>query len=92
MKASFVATEIIALLSCLGMLLAQINLPRITTVNPMTAEVGDVITAAGENLDKNNVAARKPRWSRPPRPIRPRSARYSRRTTKGSSPTPTAAP
>jgi len=27
-----------------------------TTVNPTTAKVGDVVTAAGENLDKDNVA------------------------------------
>jgi hypothetical protein len=27
-----------------------------TTVDPMTAKAGDVVTAAGENLDKNNVA------------------------------------
>ena len=56
MRLSFVAAGVIALLACLWMLSAQTSFPRITTVNPMTAKVGDLITAAGENLDKNNVA------------------------------------
>ena len=56
MKLSYIAAEVIALLSCLWMLSAQTSFPRMRTVDPMTAKVGDVVTAAGENLDKNKVA------------------------------------
>ncbi len=56
MKLSFIAARAIALLSCLGMLSAQTSFPRMTTVEPMTAKIGDVVTASGENLDKNNVS------------------------------------
>jgi hypothetical protein len=56
MKLSFIAARVIALLACLWTLPAQTSVPRLTTVDPMTAKAGDVVTAAGENLDKNNVA------------------------------------
>ena len=46
----------VALLIFPVMLPAQPNFPRMTSVDPMTAKVGDVITASGENLDKNDVA------------------------------------
>jgi hypothetical protein len=36
-------------------LFAQDALPRMTTVDPGSAKVGDVLTVAGENLDKANV-------------------------------------
>jgi len=56
MKLSTITAVIIAFLACLWTLSAQTSLPKVTTVNPITAKVGDVITAAGENLDKSNVA------------------------------------
>jgi hypothetical protein len=46
----------VALLIFPMMLPAQASFPRMTSVEPMTAKVGDVVTASGENLDKNNVA------------------------------------
>jgi hypothetical protein len=56
MKLSKVVTVLIALLGCLGTLAAQTGFPRVQTLNPSTAKIGDTVTAAGENLDKNNVA------------------------------------
>lgn len=56
MKLSSVLTVVIAFLFCLGTLSAQTSFPRVTTVTPATVKVGEVITAAGENLDKDNVA------------------------------------
>ncbi len=38
------------------LLSAQASFPRMTSVDPMTAKVGDVVTVSGENLDKGNVA------------------------------------
>ena len=38
------------------MLLAQEILPRITSVDPTSGKVGDVITVTGENIGKNVVA------------------------------------
>lgn len=35
---------------------AQANFPRMTTVEPVSAKIGDVVTASGEHLDKENVA------------------------------------
>ena len=35
---------------------AQESMPRMTSVDPMSAKVGDVVTVTGENLDKPNVA------------------------------------
>jgi hypothetical protein len=35
---------------------AQEAMPRMTTVEPPTGKIGDVVAVAGENLDKTNVA------------------------------------
>jgi hypothetical protein len=35
---------------------AQEAMPRMSTVDPSSAKVGDVVTVTGENLDKTNVA------------------------------------
>ncbi len=35
---------------------AQQTMPRMTTVEPANGKVGDIITVAGENLEKTNVA------------------------------------
>jgi hypothetical protein len=35
---------------------AQQTMPRMTTVDPGNGKAGDVITVAGENLEKNQVA------------------------------------
>ena len=35
---------------------AQQAMPRMTSVDPMDGKAGDVITVAGENLEKQNVA------------------------------------
>jgi len=35
---------------------AQTALPRMTTVDPDTAKIGDAVVVTGENLDKANVA------------------------------------
>ena len=56
MKLSHMATVLIALLACAGTLAAQARFPRIQTINPTTAKIGDTVTAAGECLDKNSVA------------------------------------
>ena len=34
---------------------AQEAMPRMTSVEPSSAKVGDVVTVTGENLDKDNV-------------------------------------
>lgn len=57
MRLSSIAAVVIALLACLGTLSAQTGFPKMTAVTPNVAKAGDVITATGENLDKNNVAA-----------------------------------
>jgi hypothetical protein len=36
---------------------AQGAMPRMTTVSPASGKPGDVVTVAGENLDKDNVTA-----------------------------------
>jgi hypothetical protein len=53
MKLSFVAP--ILLIATLA-LCAQEAMPRMSTVDPSSAKVGDVVTVTGENLDKANVA------------------------------------
>ena len=46
----------IALLAvCATLAVAQQPLPRMTTVEPPNGKVGDVLTVAGENLDKPGV-------------------------------------
>lgn len=57
MRLSSIAAVVIALLACLWTLSAQTGYPKMTAVTPNVAKAGDVITATGENLDKNNVAA-----------------------------------
>ena len=56
MKLSSIGAVVIALLACLCTLSAQTGFPKVTTVNPTTAKIGDVITAEGQNLDKGIVA------------------------------------
>ncbi len=56
MRASYVGSALIVLLAFPILLSAQAAFPRMTTVDPMTAKVGEVITVSGENLDKDNVA------------------------------------
>jgi len=56
MRLSPIVIVAVALLTFPLILPAQASFPRMTTVDPMTAKVGDVVTAEGENLDKNNVA------------------------------------
>ena len=41
----------------LGVALAQANFPKMDSVSPETAKVGDVLTVQAENLGKNIVAA-----------------------------------
>lgn len=53
MKLSFV----LALLAVLGLAAyAQQPMPRMTTAEPGNGKIGDVITVAGENLQKEQVA------------------------------------
>lgn len=52
MKMSFIA--LLPLAAAL-VLLAQQTMPRMTTVEPATGKVGDVLAVAGENLDKDQV-------------------------------------
>ena len=56
MKLSHLAVLLAAILAFPLFLNAQTNFPRMTTVEPATAKVGDVVSVAGENLDKENVA------------------------------------
>src|SRR5882724_5100744 len=51
MKLSFIAL----LLLFVSVSLAQQAMPRMTTVEPGNGKAGDVITVAGENLDKAGV-------------------------------------
>ena len=51
MKLSFV----LALVATAFALFAQEAMPRMTTVEPFSGKVGDVVTISGENLDKANV-------------------------------------
>jgi hypothetical protein len=56
MKLSFAAP--LCLLACIaacGAAFAQV-MPKMTTVDPGNGKAGDVITVAGENLEKNQVA------------------------------------
>jgi len=58
MKLSFIA--LLTLLSSLTLssttMFAQQTMPRMTTVEPPNGKAGDVLTVAGENLDKPGVA------------------------------------
>jgi uncharacterized protein YqfA (UPF0365 family) len=53
MKLSFAVP--LCLAACLAALAEQ-AMPRMTTVDPDNGKAGDVITVAGENLEKNQVA------------------------------------
>lgn len=55
MRTSFVARILFAALLGLALLFAQ-SVPQMKTVEPTSAKIGDVLTVAGENLDKANVA------------------------------------
>jgi hypothetical protein len=51
----------LSFLLCLGALACVIGftqeaMPRMTTVEPMSGKIGDVVAVTGENLDKDNVA------------------------------------
>lgn len=46
---------ILGLLLAVGIAFAQSPMPRMTGVEPGTGKAGDVLTAAGENLDKAQV-------------------------------------
>ena len=46
---------IVGLLLAVGVACAQAPMPRMTGVEPGTCKAGDVLTAAGENLDKAQV-------------------------------------
>ena len=56
MKSSFIALMLVALLAIPSILSAQASFTSMKTVEPATAKAGDVISAAGENLDKDTVA------------------------------------
>jgi hypothetical protein len=56
MRLSLIAVGVVALFSFPLMLAAQSNFPRMTTVEPMSAKIGDVVSVSGENLDKDNVS------------------------------------
>lgn len=56
MRLSLGVIVAVALLSLPMLLLAQADFPRMTKVEPAAAKVGEVVTASGENLDKENVA------------------------------------
>jgi hypothetical protein len=51
MKLSF----LLALVTAAFALFAQEAMPRMTSVEPYSGKVGDVVTISGENLDKANV-------------------------------------
>jgi len=53
MKLSFLLPLVAA--ACLAGF-AQEAMPRMSSVEPMSGKVGDVVAVAGENLDKDNVA------------------------------------
>jgi len=52
MKLSLIALLLLAVSFCY----AQQAMPRMTTVEPGNAKTGDVVTVAGENLQKTQVA------------------------------------
>jgi hypothetical protein len=56
MRLSYFAQVLAVFVAAPLLLSAQTNFPRMTTVDPMTAKVGDLVTVAGENLDKSNVS------------------------------------
>lgn len=55
MKLSFILPVILVVLFAQP-LLPQAAMPRMTSVEPANGKVGDLLTVAGENLEKKNVA------------------------------------
>lgn len=55
-KLSLIPSVLIVLLAGALLLNAQTGFPRMTSVDPPNGRAGDLLTAAGENLDKANVA------------------------------------
>ena len=53
MKLSFVVSAVVA---AMLVVYAQQAMPRMSTVEPGNCKAGDVITVAGENLEKDQVA------------------------------------
>ena len=53
MKLSFIASLIIA---AMLVVYGQQTMPRMSTVEPANGKAGDVVTVAGENLQKDTVA------------------------------------
>jgi hypothetical protein len=56
MKSSFIALMLVALLAVPFFLIAQESFPSLKTVEPTSVKAGAVVSAAGENLGKDNVA------------------------------------
>ncbi len=48
--------SVLALFAFATVMEAQAAFPRMTTVNPTKAKIGEVLTVEGENLEKSNVA------------------------------------
>jgi len=55
-KQSLIPLVVVAFLAVPLFLNAQTGFPRMMSVEPSNGKVGDVLTAAGENLDKASVA------------------------------------
>ena len=49
---SRVVLSLLFMIVSIGVMSAQAPMPRLTTVAPDTGKAGDVLTGAGENLDK----------------------------------------
>ena len=47
---------VLLLIAACPIVFAQEAMPRMSTVDPMSAKIGDVVAISGENLDKDNVA------------------------------------
>ena len=56
MKVSYFSLVLAVLLVAPALITAQEVFPRMTSVEPAMAKGGEVVTAAGENLDKATVA------------------------------------
>lgn len=57
MRLSFILLALLTLVVMPLLVSAQAPLPRMTTVEPSSAKAGDILSVAGENLEKDNVAA-----------------------------------
>src|SRR6185503_16033999 len=56
MRNSSIAVVLITLAAAV-LVLAQVTMPQMQTLEPASAKAGDVVTVTGENLDQNIVAA-----------------------------------